>query len=166
MSFHCCVTLTIVDQRRFRGRIDLAAPRSPRARKPAGDPGFTLVETLVALFVVTIILLAIAELMTYGLYVHQSGEDLTETAALAAEKLEELRNLDYGTIAAGGSLAVNSAGFFDDLDIDVDGTTDYTRRWEITDLGDRKRIEVRVISAQDLTGGPKETTLATLVAQR
>lgn len=165
MSFHFCVTVTNAGQPRFgrRGRPEM--PRAQTARQAQRDAGFTLVETLVALFIVTIILLAIAELMTYGLYVHQSGEDLTETAALAAEKLEELRNRDYLTLAPGGSLAVNSAGFFDDLDIDTDGTPDYSRRWEITDLGDRKRIEVRVIAAQDLTGGPKETTLATLVAQ-
>lgn len=129
------------------------------------EAGFTLVEALVALFIVTMILLSIAQLMTYGLYVHETAADLTETTALAQEKLEQLRNLSYKSLVPGGSIDVNSAGFFDSSDIDGNGIVDYTRRWEITDLGDRKQIRVRVIAALNLTGGPKEATFAALVAR-
>jgi Tfp pilus assembly protein PilV len=129
-----------------------------------GDPGFTLIEALVAMFVTTLILLAVAELMITGLYVHRSATDLTETTALAQERLEQLRNSHYDTLAAGGSIAVNSAGFSETIDIDGDGVDDYSRRWEVLDLGDRKEIRVRAISLLMTMGPPKEATLHLIVA--
>jgi len=107
-----------------------------RLRTGCGDSGFTLVEALVAMFVTTLILLTIAELLVTGLYVHRSASDVTETTALAQERLEELRNRPYHLLASGGSIAVNSAGFSENLDIDGDGNNDYSRRWQVVDLGD------------------------------
>lgn len=126
--------------------------------------GFTLVEALVAMFVTTLILLTIGELMITGLYVHRSAADVTETTALAQERLEQLRNIRYDSLAPGGSIAVNAAGFSENLDIDGDGVDDYSRRWEILDLGDRKEIRVRAVSLLITMGPPKEATLHLIVA--
>lgn len=133
---------------------------------PRPDAGFTLVETLVALFVVTLIFLVIADLVTYGLYVHRAAEDMTVAAALSSEKMEELRATDYGTLAAGGSVASDQAGFSDTPDVDGDGTGDFLRRWEVTDQGDFKRIRVRTIATLDAIGGPKDSLLVAVVARR
>lgn len=130
----------------------------------SAQEGFTLVEALVAMFVTTLILLSIAELMTASLYVHRSATDLTEATAMAAAKLEQLKKSGYGQLSAGGSIDVNSAGFFDNLDVDGDGKNDYTRRWEIRDLGDRKEIRVRTLSTFAATGGAKQATLTTVLA--
>lgn len=119
-----------------------------------------------ALFVVTVILLTIAQLMTFGLYVHQSATDLTETTALAEEKLEQIRLASYSDLVPGGSVDVDVAGFFDTPDIDGDGEADYTRRWEVTDLGDRMQIRVRAMSTLETVGSAKSATLVALVAQR
>jgi Tfp pilus assembly protein PilV len=135
-----------------------------RFRPPAPDDGFTLVEALVAMFVTTLILLTVAELMITGLYVHRSASDLTETTALATERLEQLRNTPYDQLLAGGSIAVNTAGFSDSIDADGDGQADYTRRWEILDLGDRKELRVRAISLLITMGPAKQATLFLLVA--
>jgi len=137
---------------------------SPSNRGASPEAGFTLVEALVAMFVTTLILLTIAELMITGLYVHRSATDVTETTALASERLEQLRNIQYDLLAAGGSIAVNAAGFSETIDIDRDGVDDYSRRWEILDLGDRKEIRVRAISLLITMGPPKEATLYLLVA--
>ena len=140
-----------------------------RPPTPAADPrlegsGFTLVEALVAMFVTTLILLTIAELMITGLYVHRSATDVTETTALALERLEQLRNSTYDNLIPGGSIAVNVAGFSENLDINNDGTDDYARRWEILDLVDRKEIRVRSIALLTTMGPAKEATLFVLVA--
>ena len=116
------------------------------------------------MFVTTLILLTVAELMITGLYVHRSATDITETTALASERLEELRNSEYDLLLPGGSIAVNSAGFSDNIDVDADGVDDYTRRWEVLDLGDRKEIRVRAISLLSTMGPPKEATLHFLMA--
>jgi hypothetical protein len=126
--------------------------------------GFTLVEALVAMFVTTLILLTIAELMITGLYVHRSATDVTETTALAQERLEELRNTRYELLTPGGSIVVNTAGFSENIDVDGDGVDDYSRRWEVVDLGDRKEIRVRAISLLMTMGPPKEATLHLILA--
>lgn len=141
-------------------RHPVAGPFSPRR----GAEGFTLLEALVAMFVTTLILLTIAELMITGLYVHRSATDVTETTALAQERLEELRNVEYDLLAPGGSIVVNAAGFSENIDVDRDGVNDYARRWEIVDLGDRKEIRVRTISLLLAMGPPKEAVLHLIVA--
>lgn len=137
---------------------------SPGACNAPADAGFTLVESLVAMFVTTLILLTIAELMITGLYVHRSATDITETTALTQERLEELRNTRYDELVAGGSIAVNAAGYSENIDIDGDGNLDYSRRWEVLDHGDRKEIRVRTISLLLIMGPPKEATLYLIVA--
>jgi len=132
----------------------------------ANDAGFTLIEALVAMFVTTLILLTIGELLVTGLYVHRSASDVTETTALAQERLEQLRNTPYHLLTSGGSIAVNSAGFSENLDIDGDGNNDYSRRWQVVDFGDRKEIRVRATSLLMAMGPPKEATLHVVVAPR
>ncbi len=146
----------------------MPTPRLVRAPPPklSGDGGFSLIETLVALFIVTIILLTLAQLMTFGLYVHRSATDLVQTTALAEEKLEQIRKLSYGNMVPGGSIDVNVAGFFDNPDIDGDGAGDYARRWQILDLGDRKEIWVRSLSTLRAVGEPKAATLVSVVAEK
>ena len=116
------------------------------------------------MFVTTLILLTIAEFMITGLYVHRSATDVTETTALASERLEQLRNSTYDNLVPGGSIAVNVAGFSENLDINNDGTDDYARRWEILDLGDCKEIRVPSIALLTSMGPAKEATLFVLVA--
>ena len=141
-------------------------PSLPSLRPAPCEAGFTLVEALVAMFVTTLILLTIAELMITGLYVHRSATDLTETTAFSSERLEQLRNTRYDLLLPGGSIAVNAAGFWENLDVDGDGVDDYARRWEILDLGDRKEIRVRTMALQSFMGPPKETILHLLVAPK
>ena len=141
-------------------------PLPPSGTSMLNETGFTLVESLVAMFVTTLILLSIGELMITGLYVHRSAEDLTETTALSAERLEELRNTQYDLLLPGGSIAVNAAGFSENIDMNEDGVDDYARRWEVIDLGDRKELRVRTISLLITMGPPKEATLHLLVAQQ
>ena len=143
------------------GSHDWRAANCPGAPLQAG---FTLLEALVAMFVTTLILLTIGELMVTGLYVHRSAADVTQTTALSQERLEDLRNTRYGLLAPGGSIAVNAAGFWETLDIDSDGVDDYSRRWEILDLGDRKEIRVRTVSLLFTMGPPKEAILHLIVA--
>ncbi|MCH7823648.1 MAG: prepilin-type N-terminal cleavage/methylation domain-containing protein [Acidobacteria bacterium] len=139
-------------------------PPLPSCRPAPCETGFTLVETLVAMFVTTLILLSVAQLMITSLYVHRSATDLTETTALSSERLEQMRNTQYDLLLPGGSIAVNAAGFWENLDINGDGVNDYARRWEVLDLGDRKEIRVRTMSLLSTMGPPKETTLHQLVA--
>lgn len=133
--------------------------------RDARDEGFSLVEALVSLLVVSFIFLAIAQLIGTGVYVNRASEDLTEATAYGSEKMEELRQLDYSALTPGGDVDSDVEGYYDDLDLDGDGQTDYTRRWEIIDQGDSKRIRIRVFSTVATMGPAKETNLVSLVAE-
>ncbi len=130
----------------------------------SADAGFTLVELLIALFLLTIISLALAQMVGISVVTNRASTDYTEASYAATDKMEELRDTDYATLAGGGSLDADIGGFSDILDIDGDGNNDYTRRWLVTDLGDSKRISVRVISQLAAFGPAKNVTLVALLA--
>jgi len=127
--------------------------------------GSTLVESMVALFVVSMILLGIAQMVGFGMLAHRVSEDLTAATVLAEHKLEELKNTDFDTLTAGGSTATEAAGFFDSPDVDADGAPDYSRRWRIQDVAGGKVISVRVVSPLPTSGPPKDAVLVALVAE-
>lgn len=139
-------------------RLDIAKLR--------GQAGFSLIEVLVALFMATIVFLMLGQMIGLGIEANRAATDATRAGALAGERLEELTQLDYDALNPGGSLVADTAGFWDTLDVDGDGTDDYTRRWEIADLGDSKRIRVRVFSTLDVVGPAKEATYVVLVADK
>lgn len=130
------------------------------------ERGFTLVEVMVALVLVTVLMLSVAQLMAVGVYVNKAAGDVTQATALAGEKIEELKYLPFNNITAGGDLNNDVNGFFDQPDVEGDGRIDYTRRWEVTELAYSKEIEVRVIGQIDASGPVKETTVGIVVARR
>ena len=131
----------------------------------AGE-GFSLVEVLVAVFMAGLVFLMLAQMVGLSLEANRAATDTTRAGALASDRLEQLTQIDYPALAPGGSIGADLGGFFDILDVDGDGVDDYTRRWEIADLGDSKRIRVRVFSLLDVVGPAKEATYVTLVADQ
>ncbi len=130
------------------------------------EGGFTLIEALVALFILTLVSLSMAQLIGMGLMVDANSEDLTSATALSSNKLEELRSSDYDSLTAGGDLTTDSTGYFDSPDLNGDGNPDFTRRWAIADQTGGKSIQVRVIANMDILGPEREATMATVVAER
>lgn len=132
----------------------------------ASEGGFTLIEALVTLFILTIVSLSMAQMIGMGLMVDANSEDLTSATALSSNKLEELRSGDYDNLTAGGDLTSDTAGYFDSPDLNGDGRADFTRRWVIADQPGGKSIQVRVIAVLDIVGPAREATMATVVAER
>jgi len=132
----------------------------------SGEEGFTFIEALVALFILTIVSLSMAQMIGMGMLVDANSERLTSATALSANKLEELRNGDYDALTAGGDLTSDSESYYDTPDVDGDGTADFTRRWAIADQDGGKSIQVRVIATQENQGPQREATMATVVADR
>lgn len=114
----------------------------------------------------TVVFLVIAQMIGVGVEAGRASTDMTRVAALAGERLEELTQAEYVDIVPGGNLNADVAGFSETLDLDNDGVDDYTRRWEITDLGTEMRFRVRVFALLDVVGPAKETTFVALKADR
>ena len=77
---------------------------SPRLRD---ERGFTLIETLVASIVLTVALVAVAQLMAVSIRLHQTGRDSATAARLAQDKVEEMMKMNFTTnpaIQVAGSL--------------------------------------------------------------
>jgi len=121
---------------------------------------------LVSLFLMSIVLLGIAQLILVSIHLQKASEDVTLATVLVEQKLEELKNADFNGLAPGGSINGNQPGYFDMPDVNNDGVVDFTRRWEIIDLGVGKVMRVRVVSQLAAYGPAKESTMTALVARR
>lgn len=102
--------------------------------------GFTLIEILVALIILSVSLLALAGLMVTTTKNNSFGGHMTEAATFAQDKLEEFRAIRWENISEGGS--TDQKG----------GSTgiNYTRNWNVATSGVLKTITIS-INWQDRT---------------
>lgn len=140
-------------------RLRLRQPAVSRPRA-ADDRGFTLVETTVAALVLTVGLVAVAQLLTISARMHQVGRDSTLAVRLAQDKVEELMKMNFATspaVQVGGSLGSNAANHFD-----VPPNSGYTRRWQVA-VGPNANPRLRTVTVRlvpDLSmGTPYEVTM-------
>ncbi len=121
--------------------------------------GFTLVEVIVALFLIGLGVLAAAPMFMYAIQGNAVGGEKGEAGALAVEQMEVLRAADYLTLSAGGSLTVDTTGYVDTSD------PNNTVRWLIatnTAPTGSLIVSVRVIPAGSIPGSSREVTLTTM----
>ncbi len=163
-------------------------------RSPAAthlQPGFSLLEVLIAVLVIAVGLLALAQL--HGSLLQDSGASKARTVALylAQEKIEDLRSFETLRSAAGrqayADISDNMGGVIAADTSTNDGntvysSTDYARSWAVTDycfsavnssaatcslsapdIPDLKQVSVTV-SWQDRDGNTESITLTTLIA--
>jgi prepilin-type N-terminal cleavage/methylation domain-containing protein len=126
--------------------------------------GFTLIEVLLALFLIGLGLLAAAPMFVYAMQGNATGADFGSVGALAVEQMETLRSQPYSTLAAGGDIATPTAGYTMTVtDFQVNIT--YTINWEIVDNASpvgTKTITLRAVADRQLVGRPKEVVLTSV----
>lgn len=96
---------------------------------PSNERGFTIVEVLIAMVILTVALVSIAELMAITIRMQMLGRNQTQAARLAQDKIDELMSQNFTTnasVAIGGSLTADVANYFDDP------STLYKRRWQVS----------------------------------
>jgi type IV pilus modification protein PilV len=116
--------------------------KSRLLRKSRRESGFTLIETMVAILVLTIGLFSVAALMSQSVNTTAHSRYQTMAAMLASEKLEDLNRYPNNDphLAAGGSLGGDTVGYFDNVQTSTDngvisettsdagGTTSYVQQ--------------------------------------
>lgn len=91
--------------------------------------GFTLLELLLTFVLFTAGFLALSQALTLGLAVSGTNEDLLVGINLAQEKLEELRNKSYSSVASETKAAVSG---FSAFQREVTVTTPQTNLKQVT----------------------------------
>lgn len=109
------------------------------------ERGFTLIEVLIAMVILTIAMVSMAELMAITLRMQMMGRNETSAIRLAQSKIDQLINLNFTTNTAtdvGGSLTTDIATYFDTEDVN------FKRRWQIEAIAGETKVRtltVRVI---------------------
>lgn len=103
--------------------------------------GFTVIEVLIAMVILTVALVSMAELMAITLRMQQLGRNQTSAMRLAQDKVDELmsRNFTFNQLTVGGSLTADVADHFDVPAAGTAGNLQWRRRWlvEALNFGDQ-----------------------------
>ena len=95
----------------------------PQRSRP-GESGFTLIEVLIALVILTVGMAGMIPVMVQTVRGNTVGRDRTSSATWAQDKLEELRRADWDTTLT---------GFLGTTTTETDAATGLTRGWRILD---------------------------------
>ncbi|OGP70454.1 MAG: hypothetical protein A2W09_09220 [Deltaproteobacteria bacterium RBG_16_50_11] len=94
--------------------------------------GFTLIEVLIALVILSVSLLALASLTAVTTKNNAFGSHVTEAATFAQDKLEELRAIRWDQIVSSNDQKTGSTGIA------------YSRNWNVAQNGSLKTITISV----------------------
>lgn len=121
---------------------------------PRKQAGFSLIECLIAMVIVTVGLLAVAALAATAIQGENFAFSSSDATLLASSKLEELK---VGALNNGGSLTSSAAGYSDVPNIYV------FRRWQISDGPAGTKLVVVTIVPQNAAYKVRKTEIRTLV---
>ncbi len=137
--------------------------------KPTGnankDEGFSLIEVMVAIVILTVGLLSLAQMMVLATNSNSLSGRMTSCSALAKEQLERLKATPFYTdpvaktrnpqLNAGGDINSTVGGYFqlyDSSGLPAAGPGAFEVRWQITDVNnpglplEMVRIQMRCLS--------------------
>jgi len=81
-----------------------------------GERGFSLIETLISIAILTSVSLGVAQLFAVSAMANQTAKNKTSTSMLAMEKMEQLRGLTWGfATGSGGELGLPASDSVTDL---------------------------------------------------
>lgn len=95
------------------------------------DRGFTLVEVLVALFILSVGLLAMSAMVVSVMRATAQGKETTTAATLLQDKMESLKNSGISSLTSGS-------------DSPAVGNITYSRQWNISSANNLTTITVNV----------------------
>ncbi len=114
------------------------------------NKGFTLLEIMIALIILTIGLIAIAYMANSAISGNRKAKLLTQGVTLAQDKLEELKGIDYDALTSDN----------DTLNI---GNIAYARNWTVqADVSKEMKTATVIVN---WNSGTKNVTFVTKVAK-
>jgi hypothetical protein len=128
----------------------------------SGNAGFTLVEVLVSMLVLTVGLVGIAAMLAVTTQMQIGARESARSARLAQDKFDELMKLSFSAdpeVAVGGDLDADAA------DHSEEPAPGVTVRWVVADgpTDDTRVVTVRVLNEH--ARQYRETDLSTIIRQ-
>lgn len=124
--------------------IKILKKRQRKAGKN-GSEGFSLIETTIAIALVGVALLALAQLFTYSVMNNQRSDRMTNSTFLAQQQIDFLRNFTATDL---NTLAMSPVD--EQIDVNNDGNIDYRRVTRIQASGFVWEVRVQVFPASQL----------------
>jgi type IV pilus assembly protein PilV len=118
-----------------------------RLIKKGQSKGFTLLEVLIAIVVLSVALLALAGLQIISIRGNSFGNHMTEAITLAKDLMEEMKNTDWENIQGNSDDPVGASGIT------------YHRVCTVTELDNIKTVAVKV----SWDNGNHQATLVTKI---
>ncbi len=138
-------------------------PERARRRRQAG---FTLVEALIAMVILSFGLIAVTNLMLVATTSNTVGNQSTAAASVASQRMDQLKALSFTNVGLtpGGSVTADTNGYFDDTQVAGVGTIH--TRWQITSIDTTtKYLVVRSEGAGALSGPRSRAEFTTFRVQ-
>jgi len=139
--------------------------------KNFNQQGLSLIEMVVAIFILTLAFIALSQAFPTGLAINKRASNTTIASYLAQEKIEELHSLKYINIATGtietkhrlATSSVNYLYYFQrETEVScVDGNLDATT----TDSG-LKKLSATIYYTDSVSKTEREYNITTLISKR
>jgi Tfp pilus assembly protein PilV len=121
------------------------------------ESGFTLVEAMIAILILVVGIVAIANLMALAMSSNAVANEGTAAATIATQQLESFKSVQFTALAPGGSTAADVAGFFSDTP--VSGVGNIHTRWSIVAVNADFKF-ISIVSEATAVLGPARTRAA------
>lgn len=108
--------------------------------------GFTLIEVLIALFVLTVVLLSLSAVVVSVMRATVQSEETATATTLMQDKIESLKNASFSSLSSGSDV------------ITLGGIT-YNRRWDITTVD---TLKMAIVTVDWTSRGSHSTSTTTL----
>ena len=123
------------------------------ARKKDDERGFTLIEIMVAVFLMTIALLGLVSITVMVINGNAFSKSMTTATSLAKDKLEELQNTSYANITSSTAAETKE--------------TIYQRSWTVTaDSPGTNMKTVVVVVTWPWQGQTRDVTLRSIISNK
>jgi type IV pilus modification protein PilV len=138
---------------------------------PGKSGGFSLIEVLVSLVILSVGLIGTAKLQTAVLKNGSDSQARSEAITIAQSKLEEFKSYetlaDYDNIQSSAALISTAESQGQTLTFTVDGTSaSYNINWSITENTTPNYLEVTVnVAWQDSMGSPQQVSIASIIGE-
>lgn len=117
-------------------------------KKKQGQRGFTLIETIISMFILSVALLGMSSMVVSVIQATEQSKEMTMAATLLQDKMENLKNTSTSLLPTGT--------FSEPVSV---GTITGTRQWVISTAGNLKTINVTVNWISRGARGVSATTL-------